>query len=276
MYNIDFHAATDAANYIKNQFNCELPNISVILGSGLGGFAAATKVLKTITYSAIPGFPHGHVEGHKGNLSLVEVSPGKNVLMMEGRLHCYEGFSANEVAFPILVLHHLGVHNLIITNAAGGINPNFIVGDLMIVTDHINFTGKHPLIGQNSSKIGPRFLDQTEPYSCELIEIAKDTAKKCNIVPKQGVYIGVTGPTYETKAEVHAFRVLGADAVGMSTIYEVIMANYLKMKVLAISDISNLATGLAATKHEHQAIVSAAGKVTSNFSNWVKQIILAI
>ena len=276
MYNINLHKATDAANYIKNHFDCELPNVGIILGSGLGGFTALTKVLKTIKYADIPNFPHGHVDGHKGNLSLVEVSPGINALVMEGRLHFYEGFSANEVAFPVSVLHMLGVKNLVVSNAAGGINPGFMVGDLMIITDHINFTGQHPLIGRNHSGLGSRFLDQTEPYAHELINIAKDTAKQCDITPKEGVYIGVTGPTYETKAEIRAFGALGADAVGMSTIYEVITANYLHMKVLGISNITNMATGIAKTKHEHQAVVSAADKITGNFSNWVKHIILSI
>jgi purine-nucleoside phosphorylase len=276
MYNINVHAATVAANYIKNHFDCELPNVGVILGSGLGGFTALTKILKTIKYTDIPNFPHGNVEGHKGSLSLVEVSPGRNALVMEGRLHFYEGFTANEVAFPVSVLHLLGVTNLIVSNAAGGINPGFMVGDLVIITDHINFTGQHPLIGRNHAELGPRFLDQTEPYAHELIKIAKDTSKQCNITPKEGVYIGVTGPTYETKAEIRAFGILGADAVGMSTIYEVIIANYLNMKVLGISNITNMATGIAKTKHEHQAVVSAADKVTGNFSNWVKQIILTV
>ena len=275
MYNIDLNKAQVAANFIKEHFSCELSHVGVILGSGLGGFTAMTKVLKTIKYADIPSFPHGNVEGHKGSLSLVEVAPGKNAFTMEGRLHFYEGFSANEVAFPVVVLYLLGVQKLIISNASGGINPKLAVGDLMIITDHINFTGKHPLIGRNSS-LGPRFLDQTEPYSSELIKVAKVTAKQCNLAPKEGVYIGVTGPTYETRAEIRAFGILGADVVGMSTIYEVIMANYLNMKVLGISNITNMATGIAKTKHDHKSVVNEADKITTNFSNWVKQIILTI
>jgi purine-nucleoside phosphorylase len=276
MNNIDIALASKIADFIKNKFACAIPNLAVILGSGLGDFTQIVKTIKTISYTEIPGFPQSSVLGHKGSLTIVELDNGKHALVMEGRFHYYEGYSPSEVVLPIVVFHQLGIKYLIVSNAAGGINSAFSKGDLMIINDHINFTGNHPLIGKNDNTLGPRFLDQTECYSNELIRHAKTVAKKLNIHPKEGVYIAVSGPTYETKAEIRAFRALGADAVGMSTVYEVIMANYLGIKVLGISSITNMATGMAKVKHDHGAIVGVAGSVSMQFSSWVKQIILEL
>jgi purine-nucleoside phosphorylase len=248
------------------------PKIVVILGSGLGKFIEKIKVVCSIKYMDIPFFPISYVEGHKGSLSIGEIE-GKYILIMEGRFHFYEGYSSQEITFPIGVFSKIGINTLIVSNASGGINRDFVVGDLMIINDHINFTGINPLIGKNNEQYGPRFLDQTNPYCPSLIEIAKNTAKISGVVYKEGVYIGVAGPTYETKSEINAFRVLGADAVGMSTIFEVIMANYFKIKVLGISSITNMATGLAGKSHEHNEVVNAANLVSDKFSNWVIQII---
>ena len=273
MNNIDISKAQQIADFIKAGFNRPIPKTAVILGSGLGDFTKIVKIVQSIPYTDIPGFPQSHVAGHKGSLTIVELENGKQSLVMEGRFHYYEGYSPQQVVLPIVVFHLLDIKQIIVSNAAGGINPGFCQGDLMIINDHINFTGNHPLIGKNDNNLGPRFLDQTECYNQELIHLALGVAKKLNLEPKQGTYIAVSGPTYETKAEIKAFHTLGADAVGMSTVYEVILANYFGIKVLGISSITNMATGIATTKHDHSAIVDAAAQVTERFSFWVRQII---
>ncbi len=277
MYNnILFDEAQITANYLKKFFGDNLPKIGVILGSGLGEFINITKIIKSINYFEIPLFPISHVEGHRGILSLVELADGKTALVLEGRFHLYEGYSIQEVTFPVAVFHLLGIEYLIVSNAAGGCNPNFNVGDLMLISDHINFTGYNPLIGKNNSKLGQRFLDQTEPYSQQLINVAHNIAKKLSFALQEGVYIAVSGPTYETKAEIKAFQVLGADAVGMSTIHEVIIANYFGIRVLGISCITNMATGISQEKHSHTEVVKSAKETASKFSLLVKEVILAI
>ena len=273
MNNINIAKASVIADFIRNQFDCQIPEIAVILGSGLGDFTKMVKPIKTIAYKDIPGFPQSHVDGHKGSLSIVDLGSNKQALVMEGRFHYYEGYHPSEVVLPIVVFHLLGIKSLIVSNAAGGINSDFAAGDFMIINDHINFTGNHPLMGINDNNLGPRFLDQTECYSNELINHAKNVAQKLNITPREGVYIGVSGPTYETKAEIRAFKNMGADAVGMSTVFEVIMANYLGIRVLGISSITNMATGIATKKHQHSDIVGVASQISTVFSSWVKQII---
>jgi purine-nucleoside phosphorylase len=274
--NITFDEAAVAAKYIEDYFQYPMPKTAVILGSGLGQFINKVKILKTIAYKDIPHFPQSHVEGHKGNLTIVEIAPNKHALIMEGRFHYYEGYTPQQVVFPIVVFHLLGIQNLIVSNAAGGINQNFKQSDLMLINDHINFTGHNPLIGNNDSTIGQRFLDQTEPYNQDLLDIAKSVAERLNISYQEGVYIGVSGPTYETKAEIKAFGTMGADAVGMSTIFEVIVANYLGIRVLGISNITNMATGIAKEKHQHVNIVNSANQVSDIFATWVREIILCI
>ena len=272
MFNLNIEAAKAAANFVNSKFNVEIPTTAIILGSGLGTFTQKVQVLQSIPYAEIPGFPASNVVGHKACLSLAQLDNGKTVIVLEGRFHYYEGIPTSQVVLPVTVLHFLGVKNLIVSNAAGGANKNFAVGDLMIIDDQINFTGNNPLIGHNDSELGPRFVDMSEPYSFELIELAKNIATKINLSPKQGTYLSVSGPTYETRAEVRAFAALGADAIGMSTVYEVIVANYFKMQVLGISCITNMATGIATTKHDHSEVVNAANRVADNFGNWVKLI----
>lgn len=272
MHNFDYSGAVQAATYLKQQFT-NIPTTAIILGSGLGGFTSQVTILKSIPYSQIPGFPASDVVGHKAQFSLVQLDSGKQALIMEGRFHYYEGLSPQRVTLPVAVFHALGIKKLLVSNAAGGINPNFQVGDLMIIDDQINLTGNHPLIGKNDNNLGPRFVDMSEPFSPELINIARQIADKLGIIPKQGTYIGVTGPTYETKAEIRAFSMMGADAVGMSTVYEVIAANYFKIDVLGISCITNMATGIAKTRHDHNDVVAAANQVEANFALWVKEII---
>lgn len=276
MDNLMMREARTAADYIIKAFNIPMPSVAVILGSGLGEFTKMVKIVASIKYADIPGFFNTAVEGHAGSLSIAKLDNGKLALIMEGRFHFYEGYTPQQVAFPVSVFSVLGIKHLIVSNAAGAINPNFKAGDLMIINDHINLTGNHPLIGKNDSKVGPRFLDLTEPYCSELISLAEKTAKKLNIVPKLGTYLGLSGPTYETKAEIKALGILGADAVGMSTIYEVIMANYFKIKVLGISGLTNMATGLTTSKHDHAEVMHVANQISSKFSRWVKEIIQAL
>jgi len=272
MQNFNYPGAMEAATYLKTQFSI-IPTTAVILGSGLGGFTKQVTILNSIPYNQIPGFPTSDVMGHKAQFSLAQLDSGKYVLVMEGRFHYYEGLSPQLVTLPIAVFHALGIKSLIVSNAAGGINPDFQVGDLMIIDDQINLTGNHPLIGKNDNSLGPRFVDMSEPFSLRLIEAAKIIAKNLNIDPQQGTYIGVSGPTYETKAEIKAFSIMGADAVGMSTVYEVIAANYFKIEVLGISCITNMATGIAKTKHDHNDVVAAANMVETNFALWVRDIL---
>ncbi|MCX7823491.1 MAG: purine-nucleoside phosphorylase [Syntrophobacterales bacterium] len=216
-----------------------LPEIAIILGTGLGEVAEAMEREIIIPYERIPHFPVSTVEGHQGKF-IVGRFEERPVIALQGRFHLYEGYSSKDIAFPIRVIKSLGVNLLIISNAAGGLNPLFEPGDIMLIVDHINFTGENPLIGPNLETWGPRFPDMTEPYSKRLRAIAKTVARENRIPLKEGVYIGVTGPSMETAAETRMFRLLGADAIGMSTVVEVIAAVHLGMEVLGFSIITNV------------------------------------
>ncbi|AZN35242.1 purine-nucleoside phosphorylase [Iodobacter ciconiae] len=276
MNNVRHEEAKLSAAHLQKAFSHAIPQTAVILGSGLGDFTKIIKVLESISYGDIPHFPQSSVAGHKGKLTIAEVADGKNVLIMEGRFHYYEGYTPQEVTFPIAVFKELGIKQLIVSNAAGGCNPSFTAGDIMIIDDHINLTGNHPLIGKNDDAAGPRFLDQTAPYSPRLIALAESLAAESGVTPKKGTYVKMTGPTYETRAEIKMVQSYGADSVGMSTVYEVIMANYFGMEVLGISCITNMATGLAKTHHNHAAVVDVANSVSEKFSKWVKNIVVAL
>jgi len=231
-----------AVEYLKGQID-ETPEIAIILGSGLSVIADEVEkegTSKKIPYSEIPGFPISTAPGHKGELIFGKLF-GKNVMLMNGRFHYYEGYSMKEVTFPIRVMQLLGVEILIVTNAAGGLNPDFEVGRPMIITDHINFMGDNPLIGPNVDEWGPRFPDMSEPYDKELIELAYNSARELGIPVYQGVYVAVTGPCFETPAELRMLRKFGADAVGMSTVPEVIVARHGQIRVLGISAITDRA-----------------------------------
>lgn len=219
------------------------PEIGLVLGSGLQPLAKELADPVLIAYADVPGMPHATAPGHIGRF-VCGTLEGKKVICMEGRLHGYEGHSPENIVFPIRVMHFLGVHTLILTNAAGGINTSFSVGDLMLIEDHINLTGKSPLTGANDTSIGPRFNDMTFAYAPSLREKALQAAKDCDIQLHTGVYMGVNGPQFETPAEIRAFRTLGADAVGMSTVFEVIAAAHCGLPVLAISMITNMAAGV--------------------------------
>lgn len=228
----------EAVKYLRKHYK-HTPQVAIVLGSGLGEFTEEIEIEKEIEYSDIPNFPVSTVEGHKGKLIFGNLS-GKKVVCMGGRFHYYEGYSAQEVVFPIRVLGLLGIKTLLLSNAAGGVNPAFKVGDIMILNDHIGIDMTNPLIGRNLDELGPRFPDMSEPYKKELIIKAKEVAGRLNIDVKEGVYFGVTGPTYETRAEYKMIHVMGGDAVGMSTVQECIVANHMGIPVFAVSVITDM------------------------------------
>lgn len=258
-----------AADYIKLKVTAQ-PKIGIILGSGLGGLADIVENAQAIDYADIPGFSHSTAPGHKGRLVFGELS-GKSVVCMQGRFHFYEGYSMSEVVFPVRVMKKLGVELLIVTNAAGGINFDYNVGDLMIIKDHINFMGTNPLIGNNADEFGARFPDMSKTYTPELREAALNAARCCGMTAHEGVYLSCTGPSYETPAEIRAFRVLGADAVGMSTVPEVITAAHCGMKVLAFSLITNMAAGVLDKPLDGAEVIEIGRRKSKELQNLVKK-----
>ena len=258
-------------NYIQEKTDGFKPEIGIILGSGLGDFADDFKSV-IIPYSEIPGFENSQVQGHKGQLVFAKIH-GKNVVMMQGRYHFYEGYSMQTVTYPVKIMKKLGIETLIITNAAGAVNENFTPGDLMFITDHINFMGTNPLIGKNDDTLGTRFPDMSEIYSKDLIKKASQIADKLQIHYKKGVYAATTGPSYETPAEIKMFRLLDASAVGMSTAPEAIVANYCGLKVLGISCLTNYAAGVTENALNHQEVIDTANKVKENFKTLLSEII---
>ncbi|WP_102400842.1 purine-nucleoside phosphorylase [Haloimpatiens massiliensis] len=260
----------ESVEYVKSKINDE-PEIGIILGSGLGDIAEEVEDKITIKYSEVPNMPASTVKGHAGQFVFGSLN-GKKVIMMQGRFHYYEGNPMSLLSLPVYIMKYLGVKNLIVTNAAGGVNTSFNPGDLMIITDHINFAGNNPLIGKNQEDIGPRFPDMSEAYNKGLRNLAKETAENLNIDVKEGVYVMMTGPTYETPAEIRMTRLLGGDAVGMSTVPEVIAANHCGMKVLGISCITNMAAGILDQPLNHAEVIETSNKVKSSFINLVKEI----
>ena len=248
---------------------------AIILGSGLGNLATQIQVDFEIEYTQIPHFPISTVEGHKGRLILGSLN-GIKVWVMEGRFHFYEGYSPEQVAYPVRVLKLLGVVNLILSNAAGGVHPNFEVGDLMIIKDHISLFSINPLIGKNESTLGTRFPDMSEPYALDFIEKAKLIANKHQIKVHEGIYVGVTGPTFETRAEYKLIKAVGGDVVGMSTVQENIAAVHCGMKVFAISVVTDLGIREDNNTITHEEVLEAANaaepKLTLIISDLVKQI----
>jgi len=262
----------ESAEFIKSKISSS-PKIGVILGSGLGGLVDIMEDKEIIPYKEIPHFPQSHVEGHAGNLVLGNIG-NQRILAMQGRFHYYEGFAMKEVTYPVYVMKQLGVEYMIVTNACGGINKDFKPGDLMLITDYINFSANNSLIGINDERLGPRFPDMTEAFNKELMAKAERVASSLGIECRHGVYNFFPGPCFETAAEIRAFAALGADAVGMSTVPEVIAANYLGMKVLGISCITNMATGIAKEKHSHQEVLKTANTASENLCRWVKELII--
>ena len=257
-----------SADFILKQSKYK-PEIGLILGSGLGSLADAIEDAEYYNYADIPNFPTSTVEGHAGRLVIGKLG-NKQVVAMQGRFHYYEGYSLDKVTFPVRVMKLLGVSKLIVTNAAGGIS--FGPGTLMAITDHINMTGQNPLIGKNLDDFGPRFPDMSKAYTPAYREIAHKVADKLGIKLEEGVYLGVTGPTYETPAEIRAFKSLGADAVGMSTVPEVIVAAHSDLKVLGISCISNFAAGLQ-EELNHEEVVEVTERIKGDFKGLLKAIL---
>ena len=247
-----------------HEFFPPLPSVAIILGSGLGAFADKlqnTRVLETVQ---IPHYPVSTVPGHKGRWVLGQLN-NKSILAVQGRVHFYEGYSMQEVVYPTHLLAELGVETLIVTNAAGGVNLSYRPGDLMLITDHINLMGDNPLIGPNNDRMGPRFPDMSAPYDVEYRKIAEQAGMNLKIRLQQGVLATLKGPCYETAAEIRMLRTIGADAVTMSTIPEVIAANHRGMKVMGISCISNMGTGISSGKLDHAEVTRTAEKIQHNF-----------
>lgn len=262
-----------AASFIREKGVGEI-EIGLILGSGLGELGDEVENAIQIPYETIPNFPTSTVEGHAGQLVYGTLG-GKKVLAMQGRFHYYEGYSLEMVTFPVRVMKALGIHSVIVTNAAGGLNLNFTPGELMLITDQINFTGVNPLIGPNDNEMGVRFTDMSEAYDKEYQEIVRNVAKEMNLDLKEGVYMGFTGPTYETPAEIKMARVIGADAVGMSTVPEVIVARHSGLRVIGVSCITNLAAGMQASLN-HAEVVETTERVKESFKTLVKNILASI
>jgi purine-nucleoside phosphorylase len=243
--------------FIRTRTNSFYPTVGIILGTGLGGLVEEVKIKFKIPYSEIPNFPISTVEGHPGNLIFGSIG-NKNVIAMQGRFHFYEGYSMAQISFPVRIMKALGVETLIVSNASGGMNPNFKVGEIMLITDHINFFPTNPLIGKNYEALGPRFVDLAETYSKRLIKLAKQIAESANISISEGVYVGLTGPCFETPAEYRFLWRMGADAVGMSTVPEVIVAKHAGMEVFGISIISDLGIDGQVEKVSHEEIQKVA------------------
>lgn len=262
-----------AASFIREKGVGEI-EIGLILGSGLGELGDEVENAIQIPYETIPNFPTSTVEGHAGQLVYGTLG-GKKVLAMQGRFHYYEGYSLEMVTFPVRVMKALGIHSVIVTNAAGGLNLDFTPGELMLITDQINFTGVNPLIGPNDNEMGVRFTDMSQAYDKEYQEIVRNVAKEMNLDLKEGVYMGFTGPTYETPAEIKMARVIGADAVGMSTVPEVIVARHSSLRVIGVSCITNLAAGMQASLN-HAEVVETTERVKESFKTLVKNILASI
>jgi purine-nucleoside phosphorylase len=266
-----YEKAHEAAQFIKTKFDREI-KVALVLGSGLGAFAEEIENAVKISYEEIPHFARSTVEGHAGRLVLGEVA-GVPVAVQQGRFHYYEGYDLPEVTFPIRVFGLLGIKNLILTNAAGSINSDFKPGSLMLISDHLNLMGANPLRGQNDERFGARFPDMSEVYSRDYQRIARAAARESNFDLRRGVYCALTGPTYETPAEIHYLRRVGADAVGMSTVPEAIIARHQGMKILAISCISNYAAGISGEEINHEEVMETGRQVADTFKTLLKKIV---
>jgi len=264
----------EALSYVRSKSSI-VPEIGIILGTGLGKLAEKIENKVVISYKQIPHFAVSTAPGHAGNLLLGKIGE-KKVVAMQGRFHLYEGYSPEEVTFPIRVMKALGVKVLIESNAAGGMNRNFKPGDIMIITDHINFTGTNPLIGPNDDSLGPRFPDMSEPYDWDLIELAEEVALEEGIRCHRGVYIGVTGPNFETRAEYRFFHLIGADAVGMSTVPEVIVAKHSGLKVLGLSCITDMCIPDKLEPVDFRKVIDVANKAEPKLTRLVEKVIRKI
>ncbi|HVE71912.1 MAG TPA: purine-nucleoside phosphorylase [Thermoanaerobaculia bacterium] len=264
-------AIDEAVAFVRSKSSLQ-PEVGVILGSGLGNVVDAIEIETAIPYGDIPGARASTVMGHQGRMILGRAR-GAAVVVMQGRVHFYEGYEMEEVMFLTRVLGRLGVKKLVVTNAAGGINTAFKPGDLMLISDHINFMGVNPLRGKNIDDLGVRFPDMSDAYAESLRAIAKEVAASQGLELQEGVYLGLSGPTYETPAEIRAFRTLGADAVGMSTVPEVIAASHMGIPALGISCITNMAAGILKQKLTHTEVMETTARVQKEFTNLVLGVI---
>ncbi len=267
-----YERATEAARFITAKAQGKTPRAAIVLGSGLGGVASAIEDRVEIPYSEIPHFPVSTVEGHDGKLIVGSIN-GVEVVAMKGRFHFYEGYTMEQVTLPVRVFSLMEVRTLILTNAAGGANPDFGPGSLMIITDHINLMGDNPLIGPNDNRFGPRFPDMTEVYSKDYIASARAVARETGIALAEGVYIALRGPSYETPAEVRMLRALGADALGMSTVPEAIVARHSGLQVLGLSCITNTAAGLAGQEINHAEVMEVGKEAGERLSELILKLL---
>ena len=262
----------ETVSYIKSKTNF-VPEYGVILGSGLGGFTEDIQIEFTLPYSEIPNFPIATVEGHKGALVFGTIGT-KKVVAMQGRFHFYEGYSMKEVTFPVRVMKFLGIEKVIVSNASGGVNPNYKVGSIVIIKDHINMMPEHPLRGKNDERFGPRFVNMSEPYSKKMIVKAKELAKNLNIEVQDGIYLGLQGPTFETLSEYRMVKILGADCVGMSTVPEIIVARHMDMECFGISVITDMGDEDNIEEVNHEEVLKAAVQAEPFVRKLIKELII--
>jgi purine-nucleoside phosphorylase len=262
----------EAVKYLRKHVAAE-PKVGIVLGSGLGSFVDEIAIEKEIDYADIPHFPVSTVEGHKSKLIFGKLS-GKDVVVMAGRFHFYEGYSVEELVFPIRIMKLMGVQTLLLSNAAGSVNPAFKVGDMMMITDHISFFTPNPLVGKNIAEFGPRFPDMSEPYSRSLLVKARAIGTMYNYDIKEGVYVAVTGPTFETRAEYKFIHVIGGDVVGMSTVQEATVAKHMGMDVFAVSVVTDL--GMQETTITHEEVLEAARAAEPKMAHLFKELVAAI
>ncbi|MCD6355245.1 MAG: purine-nucleoside phosphorylase [Prolixibacteraceae bacterium] len=262
------------ANFIKERFNAT-PKAGIILGTGLGGLVNEIEILNSIPYSEIPNFPVSTVDGHAGRLIYGKLGH-REVLAMQGRFHFYEGYTMKEVTFPVRVLKYVGITHLFVSNAGSGLNPDYQVGEIVIINDHINFFPEHPLRGRNQKELGPRFPDMSRCYDERLRQKAKLIALENEIAIREGVYVGVSGPTFETPAEYKMFRILGGDLVGMSTVPEVIVARHMNLKVFGISIVTDSGVPGEIVEISHEEVQEVAMKAEPKMTTIMKKLIESI
>lgn len=272
MAKLDLYSRAEHAAQTIRALTSEEPRLAVVLGSGLGAFADEFEVAVRIPYQQIPGFVSSTAQGHAGTLVIGNVE-GVPLLAMQGRVHYYEGYSLEEVTFPVRTFRLLGIETLILTNAAGGVDVQLSQGALMVISDHLNFMGVNPLRGPNDERFGPRFPDMTEVYSRDLQEQVAEEAREMGVIVRRGIYAALAGPSYETPAEIHMIRAFGADAVGMSTVPEAIVARHMGMNVLGISCITNMAAGISENPINHEEVMETGERVRATFTELLRRVI---
>ena len=264
----------ETVKFLQKEYK-EVPQVGIVLGSGLGKFVEEIEIEKEVAYADIPHFPLSTVEGHKGKLIFGRLG-GKTIVAMAGRFHFYEGYDASEVVYPIRVMKMLGIETLLLSNAAGAVNADYIVGDIMIIRDHISFFTPNPLIGKNFDEFGPRFPDMSEPYKKHLIQKAREIATRNKFDVKEGVYVAVTGPTFETRAEYKLIHVAGGDVVGMSTVQEAIVANHMGLQVFAMSVVTDVGIREDDNIITHEEVLEAARAAEPKLATIFKELVAAI